>query len=76
MFPRKILNYNDEKRCLLRGQCRGVINGTSLEFSQLWDIRWPVRTLAGDIVRIRYQETTSEDIEDFMYAAVTVCVNQ
>jgi hypothetical protein len=24
------------------------------------------------MVRIRYQETTSEDIEDFMYAAVTV----
>jgi hypothetical protein len=25
----------------------------------------PVRTLAEDIVRILYQETTSEDIEDF-----------
>jgi hypothetical protein len=34
--------------------------------SELWDIRQPVRTLAEDIVRIRYQETTSEDIEDFM----------
>jgi hypothetical protein len=34
--------------------------------SQLWDIRQRVRTLAEDIVRMRYQETTSEDIEDFM----------
>jgi hypothetical protein len=39
---------------------------------QLWDIRYPVRTLAEDIVRIRYKETASEDIEDFMCAAVTV----
>jgi hypothetical protein len=38
--------------------------------NQLWDIRQPVRTLAEGITRIRYQETTSEDIEDFMYAAV------
>jgi hypothetical protein len=50
---------------------------TSLEvktvgaMSLLWDIRQPVRTLAEDIVRIRYQETTSEDIDDFMCAAVT-----
>jgi hypothetical protein len=40
--------------------------------NQLWDIRQPVRTLAEDIVRIRYQETTSEEIEDFMCAEVTV----
>jgi hypothetical protein len=40
--------------------------------SQLWDIRQPVRTLAEDSVKIRYQETTSEDTEDFMCAAVTV----
>jgi hypothetical protein len=40
--------------------------------SELWDIRQPVGMLADDIVRIRYQETTSEDIEDFMRAAVTV----
>jgi hypothetical protein len=32
----------------------------------LWDIRLPVRTLAEDIVRIRYQETTSEEIEDYV----------
>jgi hypothetical protein len=39
----------------------------------LWDIRQPVRMLAEDIFRIRYQETISEDIEeDFMCAAVTV----
>jgi hypothetical protein len=31
-----------------------------------------VRTLAGDIVRISYQETTSEDTVDFMCAAVTM----
>jgi hypothetical protein len=40
--------------------------------SQLWDIRQPVRTLAEDIVRIRYQETTSEGIEDFICAAIRV----
>jgi hypothetical protein len=39
--------------------------------SQLWDIRQQVGKLAEDIVRIYYQETTSEDIEDFMCAAVT-----
>jgi hypothetical protein len=39
--------------------------------SQLLDIRQLVRTLA-DIVKICYQETTSEDIKDFMCAAVTV----
>jgi hypothetical protein len=40
--------------------CQGVINGTSLEISQLWDIRQLVRTLAEDIVEIRHQETASE----------------
>jgi hypothetical protein len=40
--------------------------------SQLCDIRQPVRILAEDNVRVRYQETTSEDIEDFMSSAVTV----
>jgi hypothetical protein len=40
--------------------------------SQLLDNRQPIRTLAEDIVRICYQETTIEDIEDFMCAAVTV----
>jgi hypothetical protein len=47
--------------------------------SRLWDIRQPVRTLAENIVRIRYEKMTSEDIEDFMCAAATVmlaCVNQ
>jgi hypothetical protein len=34
--------------------------------SQLWDIHQPVSTLAEDIVRISYQETTSEYIEYFM----------
>jgi hypothetical protein len=38
----------------------------------LWDIHQPVVTLVEDTVKIRYQETTSKDIEDFMYAAVTV----
>jgi hypothetical protein len=55
----------------LRDPCQGIINRTSLEFSQLWDIRHPVRTLAEGIVKIRYQETTCEDIEGFMCAAVT-----
>jgi hypothetical protein len=39
---------------------------------QLWDICQPVRTLAENTVRIRHQETTSEDMEDFMCAVVTV----
>jgi hypothetical protein len=39
---------------------------------QLWNIRYTVRTWAEDIVRIRHQETTSEGIEGFMFAAVTV----
>jgi hypothetical protein len=42
------------------------------EMSQSWDIRHSVRTLAEDIVGIRYQERTSEYIEDFMCGAVTV----
>jgi hypothetical protein len=40
--------------------------------SQLWDIRQPVRSLAEDIVRIRYQETTNEDMKDCMCTAVTM----
>jgi hypothetical protein len=40
--------------------------------SQLLDISQPVRTLVEDNVRICYQETTSEDTEDLMCAAVTV----
>jgi hypothetical protein len=40
--------------------------------SQLWDIRQPVKTLAENIVRIRYKETTSEDMEEFMCAAIAV----
>jgi hypothetical protein len=40
--------------------------------SQLGVIRQLLRTLAEDIVKICYQEMTSEDIEDFMCAAVTV----
>jgi hypothetical protein len=42
--------------------------------SQLWNICQPVRTLAEDIVKIRYQETTSEDTEEFMCAAVTLII--
>jgi hypothetical protein len=47
--------------------------------SVVWDIRQPVRTLAEDSVKVHYQGTTSEDIADFMCAAVTVildCVDQ
>jgi hypothetical protein len=40
--------------------------------NELWNIRQPVRKSAEDIVRICYQEAASEDIEEFMYAAVTV----
>jgi hypothetical protein len=44
----------------------------SLGVSQLWDICQLVRMLAEDTVRHCYQKTTSEDIENFMCAAVTV----
>jgi hypothetical protein len=40
--------------------------------SQLCDTRQPVRALGEDNVRIRYQETSSEDIEDYECAAVIV----
>jgi hypothetical protein len=43
-----------------------------LTMSELWGIREPVRTLAEDVVRIYYQETTSEDRRLDMCAAVTV----
>jgi hypothetical protein len=43
-----------------------------LSLVQLWDIRQPVRTSAEDIFRICYQETTSEDMEDFICATLTV----
>jgi hypothetical protein len=36
------------------------------------DIRQPVRTSVEHTVRIRYQETTNEDIDEFMCAAVTI----
>jgi hypothetical protein len=72
IFPRKRLSYNNDERCFLHDTFQGVINGTSLEFSQLWDIRQPERTLAEDTVRICYQETTSEDVENFVCSAVTL----
>jgi hypothetical protein len=65
------LIYNNE-RCVLRGPCQKVIHGTYLELSQIWDIHQPIRTLAEGIVKIRYKETTSEDVEDLMCATVTV----
>jgi hypothetical protein len=34
MFPRQRFNYNNENRCFLSGPCQGIINETSLEFSQ------------------------------------------
>jgi hypothetical protein len=75
MFQRQRLNYNNnENRYFLRGLYQGVIIGTNLELSHLWDIRQQVRTLGENIVRIRYQETTSEDIEDIICAAVTAIV--
>jgi hypothetical protein len=43
----------------------------SLGVNHFWDIRQPVRMLAEDTVRIRYQEATIEDT-DFMCVAVTV----
>jgi hypothetical protein len=57
---------NNEERCFLRGPCQCVINGTCLELSQLWNTRQPLRTLAEYIVRISYQETTSEDRTFYM----------
>jgi hypothetical protein len=57
---------------MLCDPCQLAIEGTVLELSQLWGVRQPVRTLAEDIVWIRYQETTGEDIEECICAAVTV----
>jgi hypothetical protein len=37
-----------------------------------WSKSQPVRTSSEDIDTIRYQETTSEDTEDFMCGPVTV----
>jgi hypothetical protein len=42
--------------------------------NEMWDICQSVRTLAEDIVRIGYKETTSEDKEDFLCGAE--CLNQ
>jgi hypothetical protein len=39
---------------------------------ELWDIRRSVRTLEEVIVNIRYRETTNEDKEVFMGAAVSM----
>jgi hypothetical protein len=38
--------------------------------SELWDFRQTARMLAEDIVKIHYQEMTSEDIEGFICTAV------
>jgi hypothetical protein len=68
MFPWKQLNYNNKERWFLRGPCRDLISRTvSWEskvgaMSQLWDICQPVRTSVKNLVRIRYQETSSENI--------------
>jgi hypothetical protein len=55
-------------------RAEGLQAGQSLELSRLWDIRQTVRALTEDFVRIRNQETTSDDKENFMCAAVTVIV--
>jgi hypothetical protein len=78
MFPWKRLNYDSEEWCFLCSPCLNVVTrmvsweATVGALTQLWDIRQPVRTLAEDIVRFCYRETSSGDIEDVMYAAVTV----
>jgi hypothetical protein len=59
-----VFSVQSVPRCYKRDKLGAAI-------SQLWDIRQPVRSLAQDIVRIRYQETTSEAWEDFMCAVVT-----
>jgi hypothetical protein len=38
----------------------------------MWDICQPVRAIAEDVVRIRYQEATNEDMGDFMCVVVIV----
>jgi hypothetical protein len=40
--------------------------------SELWDISQPVWTLAEDIIRICYQETTSEDKWEIFACAVVI----
>jgi hypothetical protein len=42
-------------------RAEGCKRNEVLSLVMLWDIRQTVRTWAEDIVRMRYQETTSED---------------
>jgi hypothetical protein len=72
MFVLQQLKTATEERCFLSGPCRDVITRTAGAMSELCDIHEPVKTLAEDTVRIRYQEMTSEDTEDFMCDEVTV----
>jgi hypothetical protein len=70
MFPRKLLNYNNEELCFLCDSCGDVITRTVTWESTVGAMT--VRMLAEDIVRVRYEGTTSEYIEDFMCATATV----
>jgi hypothetical protein len=38
MFPWQILKYNNDRRCFLRGPCRGVINGKTFGFYKILKI--------------------------------------
>jgi hypothetical protein len=40
------------EKCFLCGPCWGVISRTSLEFSQLWNSRWPVRTWTWKLMKL------------------------
>jgi hypothetical protein len=57
------LDTATEERCFLCSPCRDVtrISRTVEAMSQLRDIHRPIRTKAEDIVKIRYQESASEN---------------
>jgi hypothetical protein len=63
--PQQYINY------FLRGPCRGVINGDSLELTSLKKHVPGVQDLSR-LCSICYQETSGEDWRDFICAVVTV----
>jgi hypothetical protein len=67
-----VSSVSEEKTWRLVWDGRQPGSETAGAMSQLWDIRQLVRTLTEDIFMICYQETTSDDIKDFMCAAVTM----
>jgi hypothetical protein len=61
-----------EELCFLRGPCRWVINGVSLELSLVVGYSPDGKDVSEGHVKISHQETITEDREDFTSADVTV----